>query len=107
MKKLFLVAVVGLFVAGSTIGCSSSSASTTTSQPTTSTTVDPNYTPPVLSHTNTEAVRPTDFTGVAEIPTIPHEIESRQNCLSCHANEIPADHQVYDNATCTACHKVA
>ena len=45
-------------------------------------------------------------------PAIPHMVEGRQDCLSCHAQgeqgarKIPADHTGLPNDRCEACHKV-
>ena len=44
-------------------------------------------------------------------PAIPHMVEGRQDCLSCHAQgeqgapKIPADHTGLPNNRCQACHK--
>jgi len=53
---------------------------------------------------------------VAEGPTaIPHPIEGREKCTSCHteaggggeAEALPADHAGRDDTTCQGCHKSA
>ena len=47
----------------------------------------------------------------AGAPAIPHMVEGRQDCLSCHAQgeqgarKIPADHTGLPNDRCEACHK--
>ena len=46
----------------------------------------------------------------AGAPAIPHMIEGRQDCLSCHAQgvqeapKMPADHTGLPNNRCQACH---
>ena len=46
----------------------------------------------------------------AGAPAIPHPVEGRQDCLSCHAQgvqeapKIPADHTGLPNNRCQACH---
>ena len=47
----------------------------------------------------------------AGAPAIPHTVEGRGDCLSCHAQgekgapKIPADHTSLPNNRCQACHK--
>ncbi|MEW6231879.1 MAG: cytochrome c3 family protein [Chloroflexota bacterium] len=44
-------------------------------------------------------------------PTVPHAIEGRTNCLTCHveggAKATPANHKGRGNETCLACHRAA
>ncbi len=46
-------------------------------------------------------------------PAIPHQIEGRVDCISCHGpngvKPYPKFHEdrAYENADCTSCHKVA
>ncbi len=46
---------------------------------------------------------------VQEPPVIPHNIEGRENCLSCHGESgtkpYPTDHAGRTNDTCTICHQ--
>jgi len=50
--------------------------------------------------------------GEGGIPTIPHPLAGRDNCMLCHvaggaAEPLPADHAGRTIATCTGCHKPA
>ncbi|HUU49930.1 MAG TPA: MtrB/PioB family decaheme-associated outer membrane protein [Nitrospinota bacterium] len=46
---------------------------------------------------------------VYAIPSIPHGLEGRDNCLQCHGQgkikPFPADHKGRDNKSCVQCHK--
>ncbi|MBI4295431.1 MAG: NapC/NirT family cytochrome c [Chloroflexi bacterium] len=61
--------------------------------------------------TATPVPTPTGTLQPPVVPTIPHTLEGRDNCLACHDSgglkPFPADHKGRSNSTCTACHQVA
>ena len=46
-----------------------------------------------------------------KVPTIPHLLVNRDNCLGCHGEgtllSVPSSHQGRENDSCTGCHEVA
>lgn len=63
---------------------------------------------PTATFTPTPSPPPTEAAG--SIPTIPHTLEGRDDCLLCHAPDsvvkpAPADHAGRTNESCQACHK--
>ena len=59
----------------------------------------------------TSPVQPTGSPSPAGAPAVPHSLEGRTDCLSCHeegtmgANQIPANHSGFSNAACLKCHQ--
>jgi hypothetical protein len=53
------------------------------------------------------------FIFAQDIPSIPHPLEGRENCLACHetgaagSTQVPEDHVGRTNEMCQACHKPA
>ncbi|MCL5256496.1 MAG: cytochrome c3 family protein [Chloroflexi bacterium] len=49
--------------------------------------------------------------ATAAVPPIPHSLDGRSNCVSCHGEggtlPMPADHQGRTNSTCQSCHLLA
>ncbi len=125
MKKaiLLLVAVlVVLGLIGSVAACKGGTTTpTTTTKPTTTTTTKPTTTKPTtttpttITPTTTKTTQATTTattTASSGIPTIPHSLTGRDDCLLCHktgvggAQPVPASHASYTNAMCLSCHKV-
>jgi len=65
----------------------------------------------VLPPTPTYTSPPTPTAASASPPTIPHSLEGRGQCLTCHGSglagipQVPTDHQGRTNETCTLCHQ--
>jgi predicted CXXCH cytochrome family protein len=59
----------------------------------------------------TAAASTPQATAAAAIPTIPHPIAGREDCLVCHGpggvKPFPADHEGRTSDTCLGCHEVA
>jgi hypothetical protein len=101
MKKLISLSIMVMIVISLLITACGGSTVTTTSSPTTtsSTVLQTTTTTTTLSTTTT--ANTTVNTGT---PSIPHTLEGRSDCLSCHADNILADHAGRTSAMCTGCH---
>lgn len=69
-------------------------------------------TPTVTVEATAEVTAEATQSAEVTVPVIPHEIEDRENCLSCHdvvdgLVPAPESHKDYENDVCQTCHQVA
>lgn len=66
--------------------------------------------PPPAAEPGAASPAPASQPGGA--PAIPHDLEGKEDCTSCHkvgegSMPLPASHQGRDNSTCRQCHQPA